>query len=966
MRIRHVEIWTDVKCNGGTHQATIPTKDLAEATLIEDLDGKRELTLALNLDSTAWSSVENKRVLRVAYTDASVDEFRIDKSMVSRDSRNRKVGNLKGMSIQTDLKNGIVSRTEANHTVSLYYTLIGLTRAELVTLIVAAAPSYFTVGTISDDTEKVPSFTFNFDSPLSSLKELADMEDLELEAARNGDTDYPVNLVDQIGAGADQPEFRYRKNMKGVERTWDSVELMNQIWPAGGSDETFRLSVGEATWEVTSVVSTTVVELGGEPIYEDDVLNGKYLEEVGTTNRFQITDSDATLQRVTTGSAHGLSQGDLVTFREDASGTQLVYVESLLSQASYDVQVGTIEEDDLPYVRNLVANPSLSSWSGGLPVNWSETGTDPVTTEETSALYTMAGGSSAKIVADEVGEGLKTDAITIVPVDPNVFYSLTASVYLESGEVELYAVHSTEGRFPLEGGSNVAATSELDKFIELTIAGKEWPTGTVTIYIVARSASATFYIDSCQLTNTASEQPFFDGDAARVLWQRGLRALEDSDIPYANYRIDCVDLYAADQTVWPYDEVVLGGDVYVEDEEIGVSVVTRVVQATRDLLHAHTMRLELSNRPIDLIDILTKRRRRVRQGNQLRPGLALLDGISLSHTTDGTVELQVFGAGATRSVRYIVDSETMPTYQEVTESGGDSFYNNTVDGTKFEVTEFRNTPGNNQMGRAQRVFCRVVAYPILDGVGLPGATETDVVGPTNFWSAEIVSSEVVQSGDATAGEAIVTRSYEVDTRCTAIRVYRKVGGWPTKTGTQTGPVDPNYDRGTIGERDNWEYSSGGRSGSDVVYDVSIAIDINGGEGEREEASYTVVNTGSSDPRITDAYRTDQSYGSGPCDTSNRIVRLTWALGDCTDGAHDIKIWRQVDSGVNVQIYVETSPVTNTYYDDDEAPMWGWPNGDQARSLKYTIQLIESAVVIDQKILNETLTGSNWYLCITPE
>jgi hypothetical protein len=46
----------------------------------------------------------------------------------------------------------------------------------------------------------VDAFTFNFDTPLRALQELAAMEGLELGVRRNGDTGYWVDLVAQVGA----------------------------------------------------------------------------------------------------------------------------------------------------------------------------------------------------------------------------------------------------------------------------------------------------------------------------------------------------------------------------------------------------------------------------------------------------------------------------------------------------------------------------------------------------------------------------------------------------------------------------------------------------------------------------------------------------------------------------------------------------------------------------------------------
>jgi hypothetical protein len=960
MKVNRIEIWTDVKANSGTHQATIASQDLFGAILEEDVNGVSIINIAFARDSIAWDSVENYRVLRVIDVEGEIAEFRITKPSDGRAKDGGEIARIKGVGILNDLRNGIVSRDEYNGAVTLYYTLLSLTRTELVTLIVAAAPSYFAVGTIDGGNTKVQTFTFNFDTPLSALQELAEMEGLELAVRRNGDTNYLVDLVVQIGSSATQPEFRYRKSLEGVTRDVDSSEMANRIYPAGASDGVIRLSVAEATWKVTTVVDTTTIELDGDPIYEDDVFNGKYLERVSDSSRFQITDSDATLQRVTTGAAHGLSVGDLVKFRIDTNGKRLTYVESLIQQAVYGLISGTSEETDLPMVDNLVSNPALSEWSGGLPVDWSAIST-PTIAENTNALYTMVGGSSAKVTATADAQGIKTAAITIAPSDPHIFFSAFVSIFVESGQVEMYLEHSTEGRFPLAGYAEAAVTSEHNKFIDLIIAGKEWPAGTVTINVVAVNGAATFYVDAAQLTNTAAEYPFYDGNAARTLWQRGLVALDERSIPLVSYDINTLDLYAMDSSLYPYDKVTIGGNVLVEDEMLDYQVITRAIKVKRDLLQSHNISITLSNKPADLIDILTRRGRRVRQNTSVRPAIATIDSFIVSHQNDGTVTLQVFGSNGCRSFRYIADTGVMPTVGEVIASGGDGITNNTVDGTEVEVTSIRNQPTNPKIGKGGRVFVRAVAYPILNAGGIPGATKVGTIIPVNYWSAEFTADSIA-SESGSSPNIRVSRKYTVDTRATAVKVYRKKGGWPTITGVIDGPVDPAYDRGTVSLEDTWTYVDGGYTTSEVVYDVAIAYDINGNQGERENKSYIV--TGSPLPQITTAWRVQDDAGTN-CVGDKRSVTCHWTVANSIS-SDKMYVRRQVDGGpiLGVSGSPVTDPTTNTSLQDNNAPMYG--GGEDDRHCDYILELWDSTdtTKYDSVVLQED-NPHNWNLCITP-
>ncbi len=957
MKIDRIEIWTDVRAASGLHQANIPQDDLLKAISDQDIDGKHELNITLDRASVAWPSIQNERVFRVIYTDASIEEFRIKRPVEGREKSGAEKSTVKAHGILKDLANGIVARDEDDESISLFYTLLSLTRTDLVTLMVAAAPGHFTVGTITDGTTKVETFTFNYDSPLKALQELATLENLELAVRRNGDTDYLVDLITSVGSGSTEPEFRYRKNLNGVKRELDSSKMANRIYPAGGGDDAIRLGVADATWEVTAVPSSTEVDLGGAPIFEDDVLNNKFVEKsIGGFQ--QITDSDAALQRLTFGGAHSLSIGDTVIFRDNTTGKHLPYVESLIEQATYGLIIGTTEEPDLPTVDNLVDNAPLDVWSGGNPDDWNDVGS-PTVTEENSALFTKVGGASARVVA-LIDEGIVSDAITISPVNPSIYFSAFVSIFVVSGEVEFFLTHSTEGRFPIVGADKLAVTSELDKFIQLSIETGEWPSGTVTLSIVARNGSATFYVDAAQLTNTGQNLAFFEGNAARKLWQRGLVSLAERSSPVVSYKIEGDDVFAIDPTNYPYDALTIGGSVLVEDEVLALQVTTRVLRLRRDLLESQTLGLGLSNLKDDLTDIISRRRRRVRQGAETRPSIASVENFIVSHKDDGTLVLQLFGSGGCRSFRYIADTSVMPTYGEVIASAGDGINSNVVDGTEISITEFRNTPGNPKLGNNNRAFVRIVAYPILNAGGVPGVTVTGTTAPTNFWSAEII--DTFENEDGSSPDIEVTRTWVVDTRTVAVRVYRKKDAWPTTNGLIDGPPDPEFDRGTVGGMgEEFAYKDAGYTTGDVVRDVAIAIDINGNQGERSNDSYTTTNTGT--PQFVTAQRVQNDAGTN-CSGDRRSVTVSWTTTGVTDGAHTVLVFRQVDGGVKVQIRDEDLPDTNESYQDNEAPMWG--GGSMSRHVDYILELWNDAETtqFDSRTLQED-NPNGWNLCETP-
>jgi hypothetical protein len=916
MIVKRIEIWDELECNSGAHKANIPQADLFKADLREKVDGEADLSIEIARESTAWTEIEELRILRVVYHDDSVQEYRITKPVESRGRRGEKTAQVQAESILMDLNTqGIVQRVEADGTVTLLYTYLSQTRDDLVDHILADLPAHYAKGTIDDATTVVPTFTFDHDTPLKALRELAEVEDRELAIRRNGSTDYKIDLLDQLGSAATTPEFRFAKNLLGIKREIDATEVGNRIYPGGGSDGAIRLHVGKSRWEVTNVAGL-VVTLGGNPIYQDNHLIGFYVE-TPDGSKWQIDDSDYTAQTVTLATGHTAQVGDLIWFRElDGSiYRELAFVEDHVSQQTYGVMNMATEESDIPYVNNLAPNSAFREWdTTDVPTDWEEhpsvtsqsSGYDM--TQNTLAEYTKVGGASVKIVANAADEGIKcTTAITIDPSEPMIYFSGFADVWVESGAVEFYWEHDEEGRFPEQGHKEAAYTTTTDSFIRLSIQGKEYPTSVssgfsneVTLYVVAKDGPATFYVDGIQFTNTAGNYDFFEENAACELWRRAFLTLDDFSLPKISYGIDVMDLTALDDTTWPYDAITLGGDVYVQDEELDISTTVRCLGANRDLMTGHNIRLELSNRPDDIIDILTKQKRRTAVRPEPREAVSLISFFDARLTADSTIVIKMIGNGSTRSYRYSVSISSMPTIAYVIASGTVS---NEVTGT--EVTT------STQLDYGQRGFVRIVAFPLLDGTGIAGETSTDLVGPPVYWNPTIDSSVATQTGDGgDSGGAGVKRTFTVTSRQTsAIRLFRRESGslspgaYPTDTGAYDGALDYSYDRGTINQADGWAYTDGGYVTDDVVWDIGIPIDHHGLEYDdpayRVYGNHEVTGTtggGAGDPYIV-SMLVKRTQAGTDCDIGNRMqFYVSWTSEDWTTGTHEAILEQQLGAG----------------------------------------------------------------------
>lgn len=116
----------------------------------------------------------------------------------------------------------------------------------------------------------------------------------------------------------------------------------------------------------------------------------------------------------------------------------------------------------------------------------------------------------------------------------------------------------------------------------------------VRIVIVAPiRVGDVFYIDAAQITQRAQPLPFYEGRGPNELWRRGTRELRQRSSALIRYDVNVIDLTTIDRSIYPYDEFVIGGDVVVDDEDLGVRDTVRVVELRSDILAGQNTRIEL-------------------------------------------------------------------------------------------------------------------------------------------------------------------------------------------------------------------------------------------------------------------------------------------------------------------------------------------------------------------------------------
>lgn len=216
-------------------------------------------------------------------------------------------------------------------------------------------------------------------------------------------------------------------------------------------------------------------------------------------------------------------------------------------------------------------------------------------------------------------------------------------------------------------------------------------------------------------------------------------------------------------------------------------------------------------------------------------------------------------------------------------------------------------------------------------------------------SAAVDSSSVVESGSSP--NVTLTRSYTFDPQVVAFRVYRRTGNWPTTDGTQAGPLDEQYrvaDR--IESQFQSYYEDAGHATSDVVYDITVPLNVIGIRGTRHEASYTVSNT--PPPQIDSATRNTTRTGSSCSAGSRREITLSWSTSNASDANQDMQIYERVNGGSWTLVQTVTDPVTTTSYARETG--WYEDSSGAQTMIDYRLDLVTSAgpTVEDQAALSE--------------
>jgi hypothetical protein len=391
-------------------------------------------------------------------------------------------------------------------------------------------------------------------------------------------------------------------------------------------------------------------------INENDQFNDFYLEDEDG-NLIQITDSavlySGAWMKVTLASSVDIDD-QKVWIREAQNieatgGVDLTYIPLPSAQATYDDQPLVLERLDVPGVTNLCRDPLLETYPDA--TLHSNVGTPTSVTK-----ISLGGGDDEKIhygdsilkVVANTGSGVQVwfnrkdvDAnYVLAPGRP--YLTFQSWLYVEQGQAEFYInltdannvgfltnsnadselYQATLERWPPvdatdSDGNDVssAKTAEIESgapgdffHLRLTPALVNWPDWRPTgvgddnwqgqcfgFTFLATRDNTTFYIDAIQLVNQSyPAEKFVHGSSYALLWDAAIRAFNDGvSSPKATVNLNTLDLHRLANTTYPYDELLPGVTVVLNDPDIATGIERRVASVQRDLKREAITNIEL-------------------------------------------------------------------------------------------------------------------------------------------------------------------------------------------------------------------------------------------------------------------------------------------------------------------------------------------------------------------------------------
>jgi hypothetical protein len=583
-----MELWDELACNAGTRQGFVPLDEVYGITEHLELGGEEYIDFSVNpLGTWAFS---HGSVIRLLYDDDDWDEYRVRVTNKTRDQNGAVTREIRAYGVKFDLAHAtkLMAWEQVSGLILLHHELVDITPEDMIDAIIdqAILPSYFSKGTIDNTTDPF-TISWDWETPLSAIEELATVTKLELSVTRNGTTDYLINLLSEVGSTAENPQIRFAKNIISASVEEDSSAMATLIYPKGEGPQGNAATVGDMRFRA--------IAQGGEPtnnyhlvawngpypssndylvISEADQYNGFYLEDQDN-NLYQITDSDIAgtnpkIIDVTLASSISITQ-QVVHIREKATiegqgGAELVYIPSPSGITAHGYHSLVLERLDIPGVTNLISDPFLETWPNA---NQHTTVGSPTVTVVAAPHERCHYGQSVLKVECDAGEGIvvfvghqgfNVEEI-IQPGRPHLSFQVW--MYQEQGQAEFYIdffgpivdleTGEVVDRWPavdaLDGDGNDVSSAKTDlidqadedkgNFFHLTLepqrldfdkgirrnGGLDWTGDSIRYTILATVDASVFYVDAVQMVNsTVVGDKIVAGSSTSQLWDAAIRA----------------------------------------------------------------------------------------------------------------------------------------------------------------------------------------------------------------------------------------------------------------------------------------------------------------------------------------------------------------------------------------------------------------------------------------------------------
>jgi hypothetical protein len=246
---------------------------------------------------------------------------------------------------------------------------------------------YFVLGTVEYAAPVEVTVESNGYSPLSLLKVLEDKTGYELRVRRNGETQYAIDFVKNIGSSALVGRVAVGLNLVELAEVEEDDGLVSAILPLGDALEV-RATLGENAWLAGTVPGSAPYWIpltdpvgGASPIQFDgqfgtaSTAQPAYLLLKDATT-LQITDSRKSDSAVLVAAATGLATSDLVQIVKDTSANRLLE----LTNPQISPRNAKVGDFTGRGERNLVRDGLFNEWTDDVtPKYWTAAGATPAT-----------------------------------------------------------------------------------------------------------------------------------------------------------------------------------------------------------------------------------------------------------------------------------------------------------------------------------------------------------------------------------------------------------------------------------------------------------------------------------------------------------------------------------------------------------------------------------------------------------